>query len=154
MKIEEKLKDLGIRIPESYISIANYIPVSKDGNILYLSGTGPSRGNEAICSGKLGADMGVEEGYQAARLAAVNVLAMLKQELRDLDKVDRILQMIGYINSTADFNSHPPVLDGTSDLFVEVFGDRGKHSRAAIGVNSLPMGLPIEIVVTVKCKSL
>lgn len=153
MNIEQKLKELNIEIPETYNAIANYVPAARDGTILYLAGSGPSRGKEPLYRGKLGADISVEKGYQAARAAAINVLAMLKQELGDLEKVDRILRMTGYINCTPDFEKQPAVLDGASDLFVEVFGERGKHARAAIGVNALPMSLPVEIEVTVRCKA-
>ena len=152
MIIEERLKALGIDLPESYSPIANYIPVSRVGNTLYLSGTGPSRGAAALYTGKLGSDISVDDAYQAARLAAVNVLIMLKQELGDLDKVDRIVKMIGYINCTPDFQQQPVVLNGASDLFVQVFGEKGRHARAAIGINGLPMSLPVEIDVTVTCK--
>lgn len=152
MQIEKRMEALGIQLPESYTAIANYVPVTRNGNILYLSGTGPSVGREAIYKGKLGRDISIEDGYQAARLSAINVLTMLKQELGDLDQVDQILKMTGYINCTEDFTGQPSVLDGASDLFVDVFGERGKHARAAIGINALPMSLPVEIEVIVRCK--
>lgn len=152
MSIEERVKALGIELPESYGAIANYIPVTRAGNILYLAGTGPSSGASAIVRGKLGEDIGVEEGYRAARLAAINALAILHQELGSLDRVERILCMTGYINAAPDFEQHPAVLDGASDLLVEVFGERGRHARAAVGVGSLPMRLSVEIELTVSVK--
>ena len=153
MIIEDRLKELGIEIVESYVPIANYVPVNRVGDMLYLSGTGPSIGKEALFCGKLGADISVEDAYQAARYSAINVLSMLKQELGDLDKVKQIIKMTGYINCTSDFHDQPAVLNGASDLFVEVFGERGRHARAAIGVNALPMSLPVEIEVLVQCKA-
>lgn len=150
MTIEERVKELEIELPGRYGAIANYVPVTRDGNILYLAGTGPSSGASALVRGRLGQDMGVEEGYQAARLAAINALAILRQELGSLDRVERILRMTGYIHAVPDFEQHPAVLDGASDLLVAVFGERGRHARAAVGVGSLPMGLPVEIELTVR----
>lgn len=153
MSVDERIKELGIELPESYGAIANYVPVTREGNILYLAGTGPSSGTKALFRGRLGEDIGVDEGYEAARAAAVNALAILKQELGSLERVEKILRMTGYINASPDFELHPAVLDGASDLLVEVFGERGRHARAAIGVASLPMRLPVEIELTVCVKA-
>lgn len=152
MLIEKRLEELGIELPETNMPIANYVLANRVGNVLYLAGMGPSRGKEALYRGKLGESISIEEAYQATRCAAINVLSMIRHELGDLDKVKKIIKMTGYINCTPEFEQQPAVLNGASDLFGEVFGEKGRHARAAIGVNALPMSIPVEIEVMVECE--
>ena len=146
MSIEAKIKELGIVLPNSPAPVANYLPVVRTGNLIYLSGMGPAPsldGKEFL--GKLGKDLSIEEGYQAARLTGINILARLQGYLSDLEKVSRIVKVLSMVNASPDFFDPPAVTNGCSDLLVEVFGDKGKHARSAIGVASLPNNWPIEI---------
>ena len=146
MSIEAKIKELGIVLPNSPAPVTNYLPVVRTGNLIYLSGMGPAPsldGKEFL--GKLGKDLSIEEGYQAARLTGINILARLQGYLSDLEKVSRIVKVLSMVNASPDFFDPPAVTNGCSDLLVEVFGDKGKHARSAIGVASLPNNWPIEI---------
>ena len=126
--------------------MANYVPVVKTGNLIYLSGVGPTaKSDGSEYKGKLGDNISVDEGYDAARLTAVNLIARLKGYLGDLDRVTQIVKLLSMVNATPDFIEPPAVSNGCSDLLVEVFGDRGRHARSAIGVATLPGGIPIEI---------
>lgn len=144
---EDKLKDMNLVLPHMQESIAHYVPYVKAGNLVYVSGQGPIRDGEFMYKGKLGRELTVEEGYEASRMTAVNILAVLKEAAGDLDKVERIVSVHGYVNSTDDFSEQPQVIDGASDLLVSVFGDRGRHTRCAISSNSLPMNTAVEIEV-------
>jgi len=146
MSIEAKIKELGIVLPNSPAPVANYLPVVRTGNLIYLSGMGqpPSLDGKEFL-GKLGKDLSIEEGYQAARLTGINILARLQGYLSDLEKVSRIVKVLSMVNASPDFFDPPAVTNGCSDLLVEVFGDKGKHARSAIGVASLPNNWPIEI---------
>ena len=144
--VEDKLALMGIDLPSTPPPIANYVPGVQTGNLLYLSGLGPSdRADGTTPSGKLGADMTVEEGYEAARLTGINILARIKGELGDLDRVKRVVKLGGFVNSTPDFTDQPKVVNGASDLMGEVFGDLGKHARFAVGAASLPLGVSVEV---------
>jgi enamine deaminase RidA (YjgF/YER057c/UK114 family) len=157
-KIETRLKELGIVLPRPPKAVANYIPGVKVGEILYVSGTigtvpGPNDEDILPYKGKVGADLSIEEGYQSARLVAINHLAMIKAVIGDLDNVVRIVKMIGYINAASGFKEAPKVLNGASDLFVEVFGEeRGKHARAALYQNELTFDAPVENEMTLQVK--
>ena len=145
-KIESRLQELGITLPDSPAPLANYVPVVKTGNLIYLSGVGPTaKSDGSEYNGKLGDNISVDEGYDAARLTAVNLIARLKGYLGDLDRVTQIVKLLSMVNATPDFIEPPAVSNGCSDLLVEVFGDRGRHARSAIGVATLPGGIPIEI---------
>jgi|TARA_B100001971_G_C18219128_1_gene555922 enamine deaminase RidA (YjgF/YER057c/UK114 family) len=145
-KIESRLQELGITLPDSPAPLANYVPVVKTGNLIYLSGVGPTaKSDGSEYKGKLGDNISVDEGYDAARLTAVNLIARLKGYLGDLDRVTQIVKLLSMVNATPDFIEPPAVSNGCSDLLVEVFGDRGRHARSAIGVATLPGGIPIEI---------
>tara|TARA_Y100000758_G_scaffold207807_1_gene148667 strand:- start:85 stop:552 length:468 start_codon:yes stop_codon:yes gene_type:complete len=145
-KIESRLQELGITLPDSPAPLANYVPVVRTGNLIYLSGVGPmAKSDGSEYKGKLGDNLSVDEGYDAARLTAVNLIARLKGYLGDLDRVTQIVKLLSMVNATPDFTEPPAVSNGCSDLFVEVFGDRGRHARSAIGVATLPGGIPIEI---------
>lgn len=145
-KIESRLQELGITLPDSPAPVANYVPVVRTGNLIYLSGVGPmAKSDGSEYKGKLGDNLSVDEGYDAARLTAVNLIARLKGYLGDLDRVTQIVKLLSMVNATPDFTEPPAVSNGCSDLMVEVFGDRGRHARSAIGVATLPGGIPIEI---------
>lgn len=148
---EDKIKQLGITLPQTPPPIANYVPGVRTGNLLFLSGLGPAnRADGTAPVGKLGKDLNTEQGYEAARLTGINILARLKGELGDLGKVKRIVKLLSMVNSTPDFKEHPAVANGCSDLLVEVFGDAGKHARSAVGMNGLPNSIPVEIELIVE----
>ena len=148
---ENNLSNLGITLPESPAAVANYVPVVRTGNLIYLSGVGPAKKNDGSeFKGKLGSALNVEEGYDAARHTAINIIARLKGYLGELDRVDQIVKVLSMVNSEPDFVDPPAVTNGCSDLLVEVFGEKGKHARSAVGVATLPGGMPIEIEVIVQ----
>lgn len=150
-RIEEKINELGITLPETPAPIANYVPFVKTGNLVYLSGLGPAAGSGGtIPKGKLGLDMTVEEGYEAARLVGINILSRIKGAIGDLDKVKRVIKLLTMVNSTVNFDQHPTVANGCSDLMVEVFGEKGRHARSAVGMAGLPNGIPVEIEVIIE----
>ena len=150
-EIESRLEHLGISLPAEPVPIANYVPGVRTGNLLYLSGLGPaSRADGAAPSGKVGRDLTTEEGYEAARLTGINILARMKGILGDLDKVRRVVKLLGMVNSAPDFNQQPAVVNGCSDLLVEVFGEKGRHARSAVGMASLPNDIPVEIEVVIE----
>ena len=152
-KIADRVKELGITLPESPSPVANYIPVVKTGNLIYLSGVGPAdKPDGTSYTGKLGRDLSVDDGYDAARLTAVNLIARLDGFLDDLDQVKQIVKVLSMVNATPDFLDPPAVTNGCSDLLVEVFGDKGRHARSAIGVATLPGGMPIEIELIAEIK--
>ena len=153
--VEEKIKQLNIELPIPGEPIANYVPTvrfseTKNSMLVYVSGTGPRKENGDYLTGRLGDDMTIEEGYDAAKLTGINILASLKKEIGDLNKIKRFVKVIGMVNSTADFYQQPAVINGFSDFIVEVFGDRGKHARSAVGMVSLPSNIAVEIEVVVE----
>ncbi len=149
--IEARLNELGITLPSAQAPAANYVPGVRTGNLLYLSGVGPAaRPDGTTPKGKVGNDLTQEEGYEAARLVGINILARLKAEAGDLDKVERVVKLLGMVNATPDFSEHPAVINGCSDLMVEVFGDKGRHARSAVGFVSLPFHIPVEIEIIVQ----
>ena len=143
----ERLKSLGIELPEMAAPVANYLPYSKTGNLLFIAGQISRTKDGSNLRGKLGQDMDVEEGYAAARSAAIYTLSAIANAAGSLSNVSRIVRMLGMVNCTADFGDQPDVINGASDLFVEVFGEAGRHSRAAVGMSSLPGGAAVEIEV-------
>lgn len=147
---EAKLKSLGIELPAAANPVANYVNAVRTGNLLFLAGKGPNKPGGGYVTGKVGQDLSIEEGYEAARLAAISQLAVLKAELGNLNKVKRIVKVTGMVNCTSDFTNQPEVVNGFSDLMVEVFGDRGKHARAAVGMGSLPRNIAVEIEAVVE----
>ena len=151
MSAEARLKELGIVLPPLPKPVANYLPYRLAGNILYLAGQGP-RENGVNLSGKLGTDISVEEGYRRARLVGLGLLAAMRDALGSLDRVDYIVKLLGMVNAVPDFNDSPKVINGCSDLFVEVFGDAGRHARSAVGNVMLPNQISVEIegIVAVK----
>lgn len=149
---EEKLAQKGITLPEVSKPIANYVNAVRVGKLLFLSGKGPQAANGEYTKGKLGSDLNVQQGYAAAELTGINLLAVLKAELGNLSKVKRIVKVNGYVNSDSNFYEQPAVMNGFSDLMVYVFGDKGKHARAALGTNTLPMNIAVEIEMIVEVK--
>lgn len=145
-----RLQELKIDLPELGVPQANYVHAVRSGDLVFLAGKGPTRADGSRVTGRLGEDLTVEQGYEAARLVGIQQLAALKQELGDLNKVKRIVKVHGMVSATADFTDHSKVINGFSDLMVEVFGDRGKHARAAVGMGSLPGGIAVEIEVVVE----
>ena len=145
-RIETRLGELGIELPQASAPVANYVPFTRAGNLVIVSGQVSVRGGKAEFVGKLGREISLEEGRAAAKLCALNVLAHLRVACDgDLDRVKRVLRLGGFVNCTADFTDMPQVVNGASDLMVELFGDAGKHARAAVGVSSLPLGVSVEV---------
>ena len=144
-KVEEKLKELGIEVPPCPAPVAAYVPAAQAGSFVFASGQTPIVDNKLIYKGKLGKDLGIEEGYEAAKLAAIRVIAELKSIVGDLDRIERIVKVTGYVNSAPDFGDQPKVVNGASELFRNVFGDKGEHARVAFGAGALPDNAAVEI---------
>ena len=150
-KVASRLEELGISLPDSPAPVANYVPVVRTGNLIYLSGVGPTaKPDGSAYIGKIDSQLTIEEGYDAARLTAVNMIARLKGYLGDLDRVVQIVKVLSMVNADLDFTEPPAVTNGCSDLLVEVFGESGRHARSAVGVATLPGGIPIEIEMIVE----
>ena len=147
---ETRLKEKEIVLPEAQKPVANYVNVVRVGNLLFLAGKGPTKPDGSNITGKVGKDLTIEQGYEAARLTAINHLAVLKAELGSLNKVKRIVKVLGMVNCTEDFKDQPKVINGYSDLMVEIFGDKGKHARSAVGMYALPSNIAIEVEVIVE----
>jgi enamine deaminase RidA (YjgF/YER057c/UK114 family) len=152
MSAEARLKELGIALPPLPKPVANYLPYRLAGKILYLAGQRPRDANGAHLTGKLGADINIEEGYRRARLVGLGLLAAIRDALSSLDRVDFIVRLLGMVNAVPDFNDSPKVINGCSDLFVEIFGEAGRHARSAVGNVMLPNQISVEIegIVAVK----
>ena len=153
MKAEEKIKSMGLALPTPPKPVANYVPAVRTGNLIFLSGHGPVKADGTLITGKVGPDLTLEQGYQAARQVALALLASLKAEIGDLDRVKRVIKLLGMVNCPADFGDQPKVVNGASDLLVEVFGDKGRHARSAVGMNSLPNNIAVEIEMIVEVES-
>ncbi len=147
---EARLAELGIELPEATTPVANYVNAVHTGNLIFLAGKGPRKPEGGNVTGKLGADLTIEQGYEAARLAGIAQLAVLKAELGNLNRVKQVVKVKGMVNSTPDFTDHPKVVNGYSDLMVAVFGERGKHARAAVGMGSLPSNIAVEMEMVVE----
>lgn len=147
MSAEAKIQELGLELPPVPAPAGNYVHAVQTGNLLYLAGKGPIDSN---AKGKVGADVSVEDAYQHARQVGLTLLAVMKQELGSLDRVTRIVKVLGMVNGAPDFGQQPQVINGCSDLFVEVFGDAGRHARSAVGMGSLPNQITVEIEVIVE----
>ena len=142
---EARLKALGIELPTLPTPVASYLETVRTGNLVFISGQGPVAGGKATVTGKLGAELTEEEGYLIARAAALDALAALRSEIGSLDRVRRVVKVVGWVNSAPGFTRQPWVLDGASDLIVEVFGPAGRHARTAVSANELPLDLPVDI---------
>lgn len=150
VEAEKRLKALGLVLPQTPEAKGNYCTIRRTGQLLTLSGQGPLVDGRLRYTGRIGAELTAEQGYDAARLSALNLLAVLKAEVGDLDQVT-LVKALGFIAATPDFTDYPAVLNGASDLFLSALGDRGRHSRSAVGVYGLPFGLPVEIELSAWC---
>jgi enamine deaminase RidA (YjgF/YER057c/UK114 family) len=145
MSAEKRLRDLGIELPTVPTPAANYANCVRTGNLVFCSGTVPTTADGEIPTGKVGADVTTEEAVEHARSVAINLLAIVRQEVGDLDRVRRVVKLLGMVNAVPDFREQSKVINGCSDLLVEVFGDRGRHARSAVGVAALPLGAAVEV---------
>jgi enamine deaminase RidA (YjgF/YER057c/UK114 family) len=144
-KVEARLQSLGIVLPAAPNPVANYVPSLLAGNLLFISGQISKAADGSVTKGRLGADLTVDQGRAAARLSALNVLAQAKAAVGDLDRISQVVRLTGFVNAAPEFVDHPQVVNGASDLMVDVLGDKGRHTRAAVGVSSLPMGCAVEV---------
>ncbi len=147
---EQRLKDKGIELSTPSKPVANYVNAVRVGNLLYLSGKGPKNADGTDITGKVGKDLTIEQGYQAARSTAIQHLAVIKAELGSLNKVKRIIKVLGMVNCESSFTDQPKVINGYSDLMVEIFGEKGKHARSAVGMMALPNNIAVEVEVIVE----
>lgn len=147
---EAKLQELGITLTTPSAPVANYVNAVRTGNLIFLAGKGPLKADGENITGKLGADLTIEQGYEAARITGINQLSVLKAELGNLNKVKRVVKVKGMVNAVPDFTDQPKVVNGYSDLMVAVFGERGKHARAAVGMGSLPSNIAVEVEMVVE----
>ncbi len=145
--VEQRLQSLGHSLPVAPAPVASYVPAIRFGNVVVTSGQLPMVGKELVFKGKLGKQLHEEDGVNAARLCALNALAQIKAVIGDLDHVKQIVRVEGYVQSADDFNKQPAVVNGASDLLVQAFGDKGKHTRIAVGVNELPLDAAVELVI-------
>ncbi len=154
MIIKSKLIELGLSLPDPPKSVGAYLPSQRSGNLLFLSGTTCYIENgQLLFTGRVGKELNIEQGYQAARQTMLNLLSVVKAELGDLDRVERIIKVNGYVNSAPDFDKQPAVINGASELLEELYGPRGKHARTSIGVSDLPGHIPVEIEMVVQVYS-
>lgn len=151
--IDEKLKSLGITLPVPPKPAGSYIPVVISGNLAFVSGQIPMQDGKVAFTGKVPSDRTLEDAQSAARICAINILAQLKASLGSLDKISKIVRVSGFVNSASDFTDHPKIINAASDLFFEIFGEKGKHSRIAVGVSSLPLNSTVEIDMIVEFTS-
>ncbi|WP_284178858.1 RidA family protein [Rhabdaerophilum sp. SD176] len=152
MTPEQRLASLGLVLPPVPVPVANYVPYRFAGNLLYLSGQGPKRPDGTYRAGRLGRDISIDEAYQEARLTGLQLLAVAKAALGDLSRIEAVVKLLGMVNAEPDFADHPKVINGCSDLLVEVLGEAGRHARSAVGMGSLPnrMAVEIEAILLVK----
>ena len=150
---EENIKQLGIEIPDMPNALANYVPYKLSDSIVYVSGQAPVRNGELIYKGKVGNDISIEDGIKAAELCCINIISVLKKSINgDWNRLDNFLKLGGFVNCNSDFVDQPQIINGASDLLVKIFGEQGKHSRFAVGSNSLPMNISVEIDAIIKIK--
>ncbi len=152
MKVEERLKAMGLSLPEASEPLANYVTAVVEGPWLYASGTSCFEKGKPKYQGKVGAEVTLEEAYDAAKITMLNLLSTVKSKIGELDRIERVVKVLGFVNSAPDFHRQPEVINGASDLLVELLGDRGRHARSAIGTCNLPMNIPVEIEMVVKIK--
>jgi enamine deaminase RidA (YjgF/YER057c/UK114 family) len=152
MTPEERLAQMGLTLPPVPVPVANYVPYRFAGNFLYLSGQGPKRADGTYRAGRLGRDISIEDAYAEARLTGLQLLAVAKAALGDLSRIEAVVKLLGMVNAEPDFSDHPKVINGCSDLLVDVLGDAGRHARSAVGMGSLPnrMAVEIEVILLVK----
>jgi enamine deaminase RidA (YjgF/YER057c/UK114 family) len=151
-KVEDRLKSLGMILPEVPAPLAAYVPAKKIGQVIFTAGQLPLLKGELICKGLLDQDVDVEQAYQAARICTLNALAAIKGVIKDLDQIVQVVRVVGYVASTSTFTQQPAIVNGASELLLEIFGEAGKHARSAVGVSSLPLNASVEIELTVEVK--
>lgn len=150
-RIDTRLQELNITLPAAAKPVANYVPWTRTGQLVFISGQGPISDGKVLYPGQLGNSVSLEDGIRSARLCGINVIAQLRDACSgNLDRVRRIVKLVGFVNATPDFTEHPKVINGASDLMVEVFGDAGRHARSAIASPSLPMGISTEVEAVVE----
>ena len=143
---DENIKNLGLNIPDLPKALANYVPYKLIGKTIYISGQAPVENGELVYKGKVGSDISIEEGIEAAKLCVINIIAALKTGLEgDWDKLDSFVKLTGFVNCQDNFTDQPKIINGASDMLVEIFGDQGRHARVAVGSNALPLGIAVEI---------
>ncbi|HEU5171097.1 MAG TPA: RidA family protein [Gemmatimonadales bacterium] len=152
MSPERRLQELGIELPPAPKPVASYVPAVQVGNLLFMSGNGPLRAGKPLVQGRLGETMTVEQGADAARQTMLNLLSTVRDTLGSLDRVERIVKLLGFVNSAPDFTQQPAVVNGASELLLQIFGERGRHARSAIGTSVLPFGIPVEIEMIVQVR--
>jgi len=150
MSFEQTVTELGISLPTPPSPVGTYVPAVRSGDLLFLSGVIPFRDGTLTARGKLGKDLTVEQGYEAARIALINALAIIRGEVGSLDRVIRVVRMVGYVASAEGFVQQPAVINGASDLLVKIFGDVGRHARIAVGAAELPLNAPVELELILK----
>ena len=150
MTVQQRLTELGITIPTPRPPVANYVRAVTAGDLVFVSGCGPAKADGGSVTGKLGRDLTTAEGYEAARLCAIQCLAALQAEIGELSRVKRIVKLLGMVNCTEDFQEQPQVINGASDLLVSVFGEVGKHARSAVGMQMLPSNIAVEVEMVVQ----
>ena len=153
MKTEEKLTQMGLTLPTPAAPAGNYVGAVRVGNLLFVSGHGPRRQGESYITGKVGRDLTTEQAYEVAKIVMLSCLASVKREIGDLDRVKRIVKLLGMVNCTEDFTEQPKVINGASDLLVTLYGDAGRHARSAVGMQQLPMSIPVEIEMIVEVEA-
>lgn len=152
MAIEQKLQSMGMTLPEVAKPVAGYVPAVRSGNLVYTSGQLPTTGGRLHYRGKVGGEVDEDTAYEASRIAALNALAAVKSVIGDLDKIVRVVRVMGYVSSAMGFNNQPAVVNGASDFLKELFGDAGQHARSAIGVFQLPLDAPVEVELLVEVR--
>ena len=148
--VDKKIEELAIQLQKPVKPVANYVTTVQTGNLVFTSGHGPIGDDGQLILGQLGTDMDIEGGYQAARAVGIGLLSTLKATLGNLDRIKKIVKLVGFVNSSADFKDQPAVVNGASDLFVEIFGDKGRHARSAVGMVQLPGGIAVEVEMIVE----
>ena len=150
---DENIKNLGLNIPDIPKALANYVPYKIIGKTIYISGQAPVQNGELIYKGKVGSDISIEDGIQAAKLCVINIISALKTGIEgDWDKLDSFVKLTGFVNCQDNFTDQPKIINGASDMLVEIFGDQGRHARVAVGSNALPLGIAVEIDAIIQLK--
>jgi len=152
LSYEEHAKSIGVTIPQPATPVGAYVPAARDGRLLFTAGQGPLKQGIPEFRGKVGQDLTVEQGYEAARLATLNCLAAAKSVLGTLDQIERVVKVNGYVNSASGFTDQAKVMNGASDLLGQIFGEKGRHARTSVGVNELPMNIAVEVELVLACR--
>lgn len=152
MSYEEHAKSIGITIPQAATPVGAYVPAVRGGTLLFTAGQGPMKESAPVFKGKVGQDLTIEQGYEAAKLATLNCLAAAKSVLGTLDQIERIVKVNGYVNSAPGFTEQAKVMNGASDLLGQIFGEKGRHARTSVGVSELPLNITVEVELVLACR--